>query len=74
MRVVAPANDPAPPSWRRSLLRTLLLCTFYAGPLALLSLRLWREMQQGMLIRFAVVGLISLLLSRWAARAFDARR
>jgi len=82
MRTVAvSASTPAPR--RRPLLpRALLACLLYSAPLALLCLRLWREMQTGVLpldgsavlVRFVVVGLFSVLLGRWALRQFDSRR
>ena len=67
---------------RGILSRALLACLLYTAPFALLCLRLWHEMQAGVLpldgsavlIRFIVVGLFSLLLSRWALRVFDTRR
>jgi hypothetical protein len=79
--VVVDASTPAPRR-RRVLPRALLACLLYTAPFALLCLRLWHEMRDGVLpldgsavlIRFVVVGLFSLLLSRWALLAFDSRR
>jgi hypothetical protein len=68
---------------RRPLLpRALLACALYAAPFALLCLRLWHEMQAGVLpldgsavlIRFVVVGLFSVLLGRWVLRLYDSGR
>jgi hypothetical protein len=80
--VTVTAHDPMPRKARSILPRALLACLLYTAPFALLCLRLWHEMQSGVLpldgsavlIRFIVVGLFSLLLSRWALRVFDARR
>src|ERR1700758_3661182 len=82
MRVVT-VNARTPAPRRRWVLpRAAVACLLYTGPFALLCLRLWHEMQAGalpldgsaVLIRFVVVGLFSLLLGRWALRAFDPRR
>lgn len=83
MRVVTvAANDPVPQRRAPVLSRAVLACLLYTAPFALLCLRLWHEMQAGVLpldgravlVRFIVVGLFSLLLSRWALRVFDGRR
>lgn len=84
MRVVSVDARSHPPAARRRPLlpRALLACLLYTTPFALLCLRLWHEMQSGalpldgssVLIRFAVVGCFSVLLSRWALRLYDSRR
>jgi hypothetical protein len=65
------AATAAPP--RGSLSCLLVAACAYSLPLGLLCLRLWHEMQDGslptdgraVLVRFVVVGLFSLLFSRW---------
>ena len=81
MRIVT-VDARTPPPRRRPLPRALIACLLYTAPFALLCLRLWHEMQTGVLpldgsavlIRFVVVGLFSVLLSRWALLALDRRR
>lgn len=76
MRVLVPeqrviAAAAAPPRW--SVSGMLVAAGAYSLPLALLCLRLWHEMRDGslptdggaVLVRFVVVGLFSLLFSRW---------
>jgi len=71
--VVVPAERPAARGFRWSPLKVLLIACAYAAPFALLCLKLHAEMQQGtlsldsgaVLMRFIVVGLFALLLSRW---------
>ena len=74
MRVVTVSADrPAARGFHWSPAKVLLIACVYAVPLALLCLRLHAEMQKGtlpldgsaVLMRFIVVGLFSLLLSRW---------
>ena len=74
MRVVTVStNQPAPRAFRWSPAKVLLIACVYAVPLALLCLRLHAEMREGtlpldgsaVLMRFIVVGLFALLLSRW---------
>jgi hypothetical protein len=76
MRVLIPEQRAAttvsaPQAW--SLSAMLVAACAYTLPLGLLCLRLWHEMQDGslptdggaVLVRFVVVGLFSLLFSRW---------
>jgi hypothetical protein len=84
MRVVSVDACSHPPAARRSpvLPRALLACLLYTTPFVLLCLRLWHEMQAGVLpldgsavlIRFVVVGGFSVLLSRWVLQLYDSRR
>jgi hypothetical protein len=68
-----PAEPAAPNGLRWSPAKVLLIACTYAAPLGLLCLRLHQEMLDGtlptdggaVLTRFIVVGLFSLLLSRW---------
>lgn len=76
MRVLIPEQTratPEVPRWSLSLPGMLVVACAYVVPLALLCLRLWREMQDGslpldgsaVLVRFIVVGLFAALFSRW---------
>ena len=74
MRVVTVSpGRPAHRGFHWSPAKVLLIAGVYAVPLALLCLRLHAEMQEGtlpldgsaVLMRFIVVGLFALLLSRW---------
>ncbi len=74
MRVVTVSTDsPAPRGFRWSPAKVLLIVGAYAAPFALLCFKLHAEMREGtlpldgsaVLMRFIVVGLFALLLSRW---------
>jgi hypothetical protein len=74
MRAVTVSPErPMPRGFRWSPAKVLLIAGVYAAPLVILCFRLHMEMQAGtlslngsaVLMRFIVVGLFSLLFSRW---------